>query len=77
LEESRAWAIYRERQKRFASLIGDRDPIVLFRQIPRMVRAKRYIITIADDNRAPLDKLCKKLNAASATCEVLRNSRGD
>jgi murein L,D-transpeptidase YafK len=36
-----------------------------------------YIITIADDNRAPLDKLCKKLNAASATCDVLRNSRGD
>jgi hypothetical protein len=42
-----------------------------------MGRAKRYIITIADDNRAPLDTLCKKLNAASATCDVLRNSRGD
>ena len=77
LEESKAWAIYRERQKRFASLIGDREPIVLFRQIPGMGRVKRYIITIADDNRAPLDKLCKKLNAASGTCDVLRNSRGD
>ena len=77
LEESKAWAIYRERQKRFASLIGDREPIVLLRQIPGMGRAKRYIITIADDNRAPLDKLCKKLNAASGTCDVLRNSRGD
>jgi murein L,D-transpeptidase YafK len=77
LEESKAWAIYHARQKRFASLIGDREPIVLLRQIPGMGRAKRYIITIADDNRAPLDKLCKKLNAASATCDVLRNSRGD
>jgi hypothetical protein len=77
LEESKAWAIYRERQKRFASLIGDREPIVLRRQIPGMGRAKRYIITIADDNRAPLDKLCKKLNAASGTCDVLLNSRGD
>jgi hypothetical protein len=31
-------------------LIGDREPIVLFGQIPGMGRAKRYIITIADDN---------------------------
>jgi murein L,D-transpeptidase YafK len=77
LEESRAWAIYRERQKRFASLIGNREPIVLLRQIPGMGRAKRYVITIADDNRAPLDDLCKKFNAANATCDVLQNSRGD
>ena len=77
MQENRAWAIYHERQKQFAPLIGDREPIVLLRQIPGMGRAKRYIITIADDNRAPLDTLCKKLNAASATCDVLRNSRGD
>jgi hypothetical protein len=32
-----------------------------------------YIITIADDDRAPLDKLCRKLIAADATCDVLRN----
>jgi murein L,D-transpeptidase YafK len=77
LEENRAWAIYHERQKRFASLIGNREPIVLLRQIPGMGRAKRYVITIADDNRAPLDDLCKKFNAANATCDVLQNSRGD
>jgi hypothetical protein len=76
LSESKAWAIYRERQKRFASLIGDREPIVLYKQIPGMGRAKRYIITIADDNRAPLDKLCEKLFAADATCDVLRNAFG-
>jgi hypothetical protein len=37
-----------------------------------MGRAKRYIITIADDDRATLDKLCRKLIAADATCDVLR-----
>jgi hypothetical protein len=58
-------------------LIGNREPIVLLRQIPGMGRAKRYVITIADDNRAPLDDLCKKFNAANATCDVLQNSRGD
>ena len=44
-------------------MIGNREPIVLLRQIFGMGRAKRYVITIADDNRAPLDDLCKKLNA--------------
>jgi hypothetical protein len=36
-------------------------------------RAKRYIITIADDDRGQLDKICRKLIAADATCDVLRN----
>ena len=76
LSESIAWAIYRERQKRFASLIGDREPIVLHKQIPGMGRAKRYIIAIADDNRVALDKLCEKFIAADAPCDVLRNASG-
>ena len=76
LSESKAWALYRERLQRFASLIGDREPIVLHKQIPGMGRAKRYIITIADDNRAPLNKLCEKLIAAGSTCDVLRNNFG-
>ena len=57
-------------------LISDREPIVLHKEIPGMGRAKRYIITIADDDRAPLDKLCRKLIAADATCDVLRNPSG-
>ena len=72
LSESTAWAIYRDRLKRFASLIGDREPIVLHKEIPGMSRAKRYIMTIADDDRVPLDKLCQKLVAADATCDVMR-----
>ena len=48
-------------------------PTVLHKEIPGMGRAKRYIITIADDDRAPLDKLCRKLIAADATCDVMRN----
>jgi len=73
LSESTAWAIYRDRLKRFGPLIGDHEPIVLHKEIPGMGRAKRYIITIADDNRGPLDKICRKLIAADATCDVLRN----
>ena len=63
-------------QKRYASLIGDREPIALHKQIPGMGAVKRYIVTIADDNRAPLDTLCAKLIAAGGACVVLRNKRG-
>ena len=76
MEPHRVSAIYRERQKRFASLIGDREPMVLQRELPGMGRARRYIITIADDDRAPLDKLCQKLNAAGGSCDVMRNEFG-
>jgi hypothetical protein len=68
--------MYRDRLKRFASLIGDREPIVLQRQLPGMGNAKRYIITIADDDRRPLDKLCQKLTAADIACDVMRNAFG-
>ncbi len=73
LSESTAWAIYRDRLKRFGALIGDREPIVLHKEISGMGRAKRYIITVADDDRGPLEKICRKLIAADATCDVLRN----
>jgi hypothetical protein len=74
--ESRAWATYRELQKQYASLIGDREPIVLHSRLPGMGSATRYIIRIADDNRAYLEKLCAKLIAAGGACVVLRNTRG-
>jgi hypothetical protein len=75
LSEGGAWALYHERVKRFA-LIDDREPVVLFRQLPGMGRARRYIIAIADDDRAPLDKFCEKLTAAGSTCNVMRNEIG-
>jgi hypothetical protein len=74
--ESKAWAMYRDRLKRFAAFIGDREPIVLQRQLPGMGSVKRYIITIADDDRRPLDKLCQKLTAADIACDVMRNIFG-
>ena len=40
--ESRAWATYRALQKQYASLIGDREPIVLHGRLPGMGSATRY-----------------------------------
>jgi hypothetical protein len=68
--------MYRDRLKRFASLVGDREPIVLHRQLPGMGSARRYIITIADDDRRPLDKLCQKLTVANIACDRMRNVFG-
>jgi hypothetical protein len=74
--ESRAWSTYRQIQKKYASIIGDREPIVLHGRLPGMGAATRYIIRIADDNRTYLVKLCNKVIAAGGACVVLRNNRG-
>jgi Transglycosylase SLT domain len=74
--ESKAWAVYRMIQKRYAALIGDRGPIVVRSRGIGLGSAMRYNIRIADDNRAYLEKFCNKLIAAGGACVVLRNDRG-
>ena len=74
--ERQAWAIYRTIAKKYAELIGDREPVVLRSRGVGMGSAMRYNIRIADDSRAYLDKFCTKLIAAGGACVVLRNDRG-
>ncbi len=74
--EGRAWAIYRMIQKRYAELIGDREPIVVRSRGIEFGSAIRYNIRIADDDRNYLEKFCDKLIAAGGACVVLRNDRG-
>ena len=76
LVETKAWAMYRDRLKRFASLIGDLEPIVVKRRLPGMGRAMRYIIAIADDDRRLLQNLCQKMSATDIACDVMRNKTG-
>jgi hypothetical protein len=71
--ESEAWALYRSIQKRYATLIGDREPIVIRKRNVSFGNAIRYNIRIADDNRAYLEKFCTKLISAGGACFVLRN----
>jgi hypothetical protein len=74
--ESKAWAVYRMIQRKFAGLIGDREPIVIRNRGVGLGRAMRYNIRIADDNRGYLEGFCRKLIAAGGACVVLRNDRG-
>ena len=71
--ESDAWATYRLIQKQYASLIGDREPIVIRSRGIGFGDKVRYNIRIVDDDRAYLEKLCQKLIAAGGACVVLRN----
>jgi hypothetical protein len=71
--ESEAWTSYRSIQKRYAELIGDREPIVVPRRNLSFGNAMRYNIRIVDDNRIGLEQLCAKLLSAGAACLVLRN----
>jgi hypothetical protein len=73
LSAALAWATYRAMQKRFAALIGDREPIMLHGRFPGLGAAPRYMIRVADDSRANLEGLCSKLIAAGGACAVLRN----
>jgi hypothetical protein len=74
--ESKAWAVYRMIQKKFAGQIGDREPIVVRGRGVGMGAAMRYNIRIADDSRSYLENFCRKLIAAGGACVVLRNFRG-
>jgi transglycosylase-like protein with SLT domain len=74
--ESKAWATYRAIQKQYATLIGDREPIVVRARGVEFGSATRYNIRIADDDRSYLEKFCDKLIAAGGACVVLRNDRG-
>ncbi len=74
--ESRAWAIYRMIAKKYAGLIGDREPIVIRSRGIGLGAAMRYNIRIADDDRRYLEKFCNKLIAAGGACVVLRNDQG-
>ena len=72
--ESDAWATYRLIQKQYASLIGDREPIVIRSRGIGFGDKVRYNIRIVDDDRAYLEKLCQKLIAAGGACVVDRKS---
>jgi hypothetical protein len=73
VSESVAWATYRRVQKRFAALIGSREPMVLRGRIPGRGFAQRYMIRIVDSSKTNMENLCEKIIAAGGGCAVLRN----
>jgi Transglycosylase SLT domain len=72
--ENQAWTLYRPIGKRYAALIGNREPVVIARRNINFNNTMRYNIRISDDDKTGLDKLCAKIMSAGGACVVLRNN---
>jgi hypothetical protein len=62
---------YATLQKRFATVLAGREPILLERggSLPR------YQVRVGADSRATADDICKRIHLAGGDCVVLRNPR--
>jgi hypothetical protein len=70
--DAAALAAYHQLQKKYASILGEREPRVLHHGLARgsMGWAR---VHVGAESRAGADKLCAELRAGGATCTVLRN----
>jgi len=70
--QEQALASYAAVQKRFASLLADRPPLVVTNRLAGH-GAPYHRVRLAFDTRGEAQKLCGKLEAAGGSCIVLRN----
>jgi hypothetical protein len=70
--EGRVLATYEQLRRRYHSVLGDYQPLVL-RTSHGLRGAAKYIVRVSEKSRASADALCTKLRAAGGACVVLRN----
>jgi hypothetical protein len=71
--EDKALAQYERLQRRFATLLGEREPQVLKRRVAGRGPAPVSLVRVFEETRGSADALCKQLRAGNAGCLVLRN----
>jgi hypothetical protein len=71
--ESRALAEYRDLQKKFPAILGDRPPLVLRGAMAGRGSASWYRVRVAETTRERAAQLCAKLESAGGKCLVYRN----
>ncbi len=71
--EARALAAYRDLQKKFPAILGDRPPLVLRGAMPGRGTASWYRVRVAEPTRERADQLCARLESAGGNCLVARN----
>jgi hypothetical protein len=69
----RALAAYRDLQKKFPAILGDRPPLVLRGAMPGRGTAAWYRVRVAEPTRERANQLCAKLESAGGSCLVFRN----
>ncbi|VIO81395.1 Soluble lytic murein transglycosylase [Bradyrhizobium ivorense] len=71
--QSRVLADYQQLQKRFASVLGDRAPLVLRTNRAGPGSASWYLVRVAETTRERANQLCARLEKIGGSCLVFRN----
>lgn len=65
-------AAYERLRRRYASVLGDRLPLVMY---ARRGAGASFVVRVSENSRADADALCRKLQTSGGACIVLRNPR--
>ena len=71
--EAKALSDYKQLQKRFSSVLGDRAPMIIRGRMLGHGSAPWYLIRVAESTRDRAKQLCSRLESAGGSCLVYRN----
>src|SRR6266568_4057513 len=71
--EAKALSDYKQLQKRFSSVLGDRAPMIIRSRMVGHGTAPWYLIRVAESTRDRAKQLCSRLESAGGSCLVYRN----
>ena len=71
--QAKALSDYRMLQKKFASVLGDRAPMIIRSRMLGHGSAPWYLIRVAESTRDRAKQLCSRLESAGGSCLVYRN----
>lgn len=71
--ETKALAEYKQLQKRYQSVLGDRVPLVLKRQLGGRGPSTWYLVRVAESSQQRAYQLCSRLASVGGSCLVSRN----
>jgi hypothetical protein len=71
--EAKAVSDYKQLQKRFSSVLGDRAPMIIKSRMMGRGSAPWYLVRVAESTRDRANQLCSRLESAGGSCLVFRN----
>ncbi len=69
----RALATYARAMRRFAAILGDRDPMIVSGVLRSRGTRGFYRVRVGEDTRTAANELCARIRRAGGACLVLRN----
>jgi len=71
--EAKALSEFKQLQKRFSSVLGDRAPMIIKSRMTGRGTAPWYLVRVAESTRDRATQLCTRLESAGGSCLVYRN----